>query len=84
MEIYHYLNSMHRYLMKKGFPYHSVSVIHRQQDLGFHCIFMKSVKDKVTKDVIDVMEGNSSEYYVGVKFGYSFTAHSGMSDSYAA
>ena len=74
---------MHRYLMKKGFPYHSVSAIHRSQDLGFHCIFMDSVKDKVTKEVIDVMKGSSSEYYVGVKFGYSFTAGSGMSDSHA-
>ena len=45
------LNYMHSYLMFKKFPYHSVSVIHRHQDLGFHVIFTKDVKEKVTNEV---------------------------------
>lgn len=47
----HDLESMHRYLMYKEFPYHSVSVIHRAQDLGLHVIFMEGVKDMVTDEI---------------------------------
>jgi hypothetical protein len=59
MNVQSELKSMHRYLMYKKFPYHSVSVVHRHQDMGFHVIFMKSVKEMVTdeiKDYIKVME----------------------------
>ena len=47
------LESMHNYLMYKKFPYHSVSVIHRSQDLGFHIIFSESVKEMVTDEISD-------------------------------
>lgn len=42
----------HDYLMRMKFPYHSVSVIHRDQDLGFHVIFSNDVRDMVTDNVI--------------------------------
>jgi hypothetical protein len=37
--------------MYKKFPYHSVSVIHRHQDLGFHVMFMDSVRNMVTDEI---------------------------------
>jgi len=37
-------------------PYHSVSVIHRHQDLGFHVIFNDSVKDMVTDELKGYIE----------------------------
>lgn len=46
-EVKNKLEFMHGFLMKKKFPYHSVSVIHSQHDLGYHCYFTASVKDKV-------------------------------------
>lgn len=45
------LLSMHNYLMYKKFPYHSVSVIHRDQDLGLHVMFMESVREMVTDEI---------------------------------
>jgi len=56
MNIQQELNSMHKHLMYKKFPYHSVSVIHRPQDLGFHVIFMESVKDMVTDEIKGYIE----------------------------
>lgn len=50
------LQIMHDDLMRKGFPYHSVSVIERPQDLGLHVIFTDDVKDKVDDTVISAME----------------------------
>ena len=41
------LSLMHSHLMYLKFPYHSVAVIHRSQDLGFHVFFMESVRSKV-------------------------------------
>lgn len=58
MNIYQQLNTMHSYLMYKKFPYHSVSVIHRHQDLGFHVIFMESVKELVTEKIKDYIKSN--------------------------
>lgn len=45
------LKSMHEYLMYNKFPYHSVSVIHRHQDMGFRVIFMDSVRNMVTDKI---------------------------------
>jgi len=59
MNIYRDLNVMHDYLMGKGFPYSSVSVIHRHQDLGFHVFIMECEKERVTEDVKDVMRLNN-------------------------
>lgn len=50
------LRFIHESLMYRGFPYHSVSVIYRQQDLGLHVFFMESVKDKVTEEVKTMLE----------------------------
>ncbi len=66
-----FLNDMHRYLMGKGFPYHSVSVIY--QHGSFRCIFDEKVKDKVTEDVLNVMDDNyKSTQHIGVKFAHFF------------
>ena len=56
MDIQSELKSMHSHLMYKKFPYHSVSVIHRPQDLGFHVIFMGSVKEMVTDEIKDYIK----------------------------
>jgi hypothetical protein len=45
------LHIVHSYLMYKKFPYHSVSVIHRQQDLGLHVVFLKAVEHLITDDI---------------------------------
>jgi len=45
------LRTIHGYLMYKGFPYHSVSVIYRENDLGLHVMFMDSVREKVTDEI---------------------------------
>ena len=65
MSIQEELNSMHGHLMYLKFPYHSVSVIHRHQDLGFHVFFSDSVRDMVT----DSLKG----YLKSFGFGWSFT-----------
>lgn len=64
MNIQHELEAMHRYLMYNKFPYHSVSVIHRHQDVGFHVIFMESVKPLVTEKI--------SDYIKAMGFGISY------------
>lgn len=51
MNIYENLHYCHQFLMYRKFPYHSVSVIHRHQDLGFHVIFMDSVRNMVTDEI---------------------------------
>lgn len=53
MDIQSELHYMHNYLMFKKFPYHSVSVIHRHQDLGLHVIFMDNVREMVTYEIKD-------------------------------
>ena len=55
MNIQNTLVVCHDYLMKMGFPYHSVSVIHRPQDLGFHVIFASNVRDKVNHTIISAL-----------------------------
>ena len=67
MGIQQELDTMHRYLMYNKFPYHSVSVIHRHQDLGFHIMFMDSVKEMVTDEIKD--------YIKAMGFTFSFVAH---------
>ena len=56
MNIQSDLISMHDYLMGKKFPYHSVSVIYREQDTGFHVIFMENVKEMVTDEIKDYIK----------------------------
>jgi hypothetical protein len=58
------LDICHSFLMYKKFPYHSVSVIHRQQDLGFHVIFTKKVRDMVSTEIKDRLKS--------MEFTYSF------------
>ena len=53
--------------MYNKFPYHSVSVIHRHQDLGLHVIFMESVKYMVTDEIKGYLKAN--------KFTYSYVSH---------
>jgi hypothetical protein len=56
------LETLHRYLMYNKFPYHSVSVVHRHQDLGFHVIFMDSVKYMVTDKIKGYLKANEFTY----------------------
>lgn len=65
MNVYQALSSMHSYLMYKKFPYHSVSVIHRGQDLGFHVIFMDNVREIVTDEIKSHIEA------VGFTYSYA-------------
>jgi len=46
------LYRIHKYLMKRGFPYHSVSVVYRRLDLGYHVIFMEDQREFVDGDVL--------------------------------
>lgn len=62
------LDSMHRYLMRKGFPYHSVSVTYGPSNLGFHCHFSKTVEGRIDQEVLDVMADESSVWHTGAKF----------------
>lgn len=66
MDIQNKLKLTHSYLMRKGFPYNKISVIHRHQDLGFHVIFNASVKEMVTDEVKDILKDNG--------FGFSFVS----------
>ena len=56
MNIQSELKSMHNYLMYNKFPYHSVSVVHRHQDMGFRVIFMESVREMVTDEIKDYIK----------------------------
>lgn len=56
IQIRNELKSMHKYLMYNKFPYHSVSVIHRHQDMGFRVIFMNSVRNMVTDKIKDYIK----------------------------
>lgn len=60
------LRSIHSYLMYKKFPYHSVSVIYRAQDLYLHVIFMENVREMVTNEIKNHLKSN--------EFTYSFTS----------
>ena len=66
MNIQEQLKTVHRHLMYNKLPYHSVSVIHRHQDLGLHVIFMESVKYMVTDEIKGYLKAN--------KFTYSYVA----------
>jgi hypothetical protein len=44
------------------FPYHSVSVIYRSQDLGLHVIFMEEVKEMITDDLINYLKASQFTY----------------------
>lgn len=56
IQIRNELKSMHEHLMYNKFPYHSVSVIHRHQDMGFRVIFMDSVRNMVTDKIKDYIK----------------------------
>ena len=56
------LDEMHRYLMNNKFPYYSVSVIYRQQDLGFHIFFVENVRNKITEDIREEIDRNDFSY----------------------
>ncbi len=64
---YHYLRIVHDYLMKVGIPYHGVSVIHRPQDLGYHCIFAN--KGLMTEEIKAYLKGDGIGF---PEFTYSF------------
>ena len=64
MNIQSQLKSMHGYLMYKKFPYHSLSVVNRHQDMGFHVIFMESVNEMVTDEIKDYIKA------MGFTFSY--------------
>lgn len=64
MGIQETLIHMHQYLMGKKIPYHSVSVIHRHQDLGFHCIFEKSAKELITSEIQEQLKKNGFTYSI--------------------
>lgn len=49
------MKRMHKYLMNKGFPYHSVSVVYQY---GFSVIFSNNVKDMVTDEIKEHIENN--------------------------
>ena len=63
MNIDNNLRQMHSYLMNEKFPYHSVSVIHRYQDLQYHVMFTEDVKHMITEKV--------KSYLKAFKFNYS-------------
>lgn len=50
--------------MYKKFPYHSVSVIHRHQDLGFHVIFASNVREMVTEEIISRLKSMGFAYSI--------------------
>lgn len=56
IQIRNELKLIHEYLMYNKFPYHSVSVIHRHQDMGFRVIFMNSVRNMVTDKIKDYIK----------------------------
>lgn len=58
------LDDMHHYLMYKGFPYRSVSVVYNPGVLGLCCHFSHDVKDKVTQEVINAMKREQFEYVI--------------------
>lgn len=66
LKIEEQLKTVHRHLMYNKFHFHSVSVIHRDQDLGLHVIFMESVKYMVTDEIKAYLKAN--------KFTYSYVA----------
>ena len=45
------LDLIHSYLMHKGFPYHSVSVVYRPNEIGYHVFIMSGVKELITDDI---------------------------------
>jgi hypothetical protein len=50
--------------MRKGFPYHSVSVIHRPQDVGLHVYIMKSAEHLIDEEVKDTIEAFDFTYRI--------------------
>lgn len=56
------LNHIHWNLMHLKFPYHSVSVIYRGQDLGLHVIFTEDVRRMVTDEVKYFLSANDFSY----------------------
>ena len=71
------MNDLHRWLMDMGFPYSSVSVIYRPQDIGVCCIFSDKVRDKVSKNVIDFINSHNSAYYINQPPASTVTAEEG-------
>lgn len=66
-EIMSFLGQIHRHLMYLGFPYRSVSVIHRKQDLGYHVMFMENVKDKITNELKGYLKAHDFTYSIIIK-----------------
>ncbi len=74
--IHNILKCCHDFLMQKGIPYSSVSVIHRSQDLGFHCIFMEDVRDMVGASIRKYLDEELPPPFQNQKFTYSFVKKS--------
>lgn len=58
------MQDIHTYLMKAGFPYHSVSIIHRHQELGLHCFFSNDVREKITNEVRQYIKDRNAGYSI--------------------
>lgn len=58
------LHNMHHFLMKNGFPYKSVSVIYRGQDLGYHIFISKEFEHLITDEIKSNIELSYFNYSV--------------------
>ena len=58
------LKNVHQHLMYLKFPYHSISVIHRKQDLRPHVIFMSYVEKFITDDLKGYLEAGGFTYSI--------------------
>lgn len=56
---------VHKHLIERKFPYHSMSVIYQPYNKGFHVLFMAEVIPMVTENVKRYLKANG--------FTYSFT-----------
>ena len=59
------MEEIHLALMKAGFPYHSVSVTYRPQDLGLHIFMDESVKE--------MFKGNERLMIQAKAYGFSWS-----------
>lgn len=58
------MRQMHKYLMNKGFPYHSVSVIYQH---GFSVIFSNGIRDLVTDKIKEHIASNGFDLTINNK-----------------
>lgn len=63
-EVQEQMQALHEHLMLSGFPYNSVTVIYRPNDLGLHCFFSKKVEDKITDEIKDAIKHCKATYSV--------------------